>query len=283
MTSRILVYLCLISVLILLLYSKITAYVYYSFKPLRSVDIYGDSGNDDTTHRRIVASIMEDSPEVVFHAGDLVDKATSVADWKLFNQITGPLRERAKFYPAIGDHDFYSHLFFDNFQLPNNEKWYSVNWNGIHFIVLDTKADTRQGSEQYVWLENNLKDARSKTDFIVVIMHHPPFSEGRYNDYLHLRETVVTLFEKYGVDVVFSGHDHNYQRAFHGGVYYIVTGGGGSGLYDQQRDVPYTQVFDEDYNYCRLSVSDRELTVEAIDVDTLSKTLLDKFVVIARK
>jgi len=57
-----------------------------------------------------------------------------------------------------------------------------------------------------------------------------------------VQDALVPLFEQYGVDMVFNGHDHHYERtcpiragqcssAQEGGVVYYVTGGGGAPLY----------------------------------------------------
>ena len=66
------------------------------------------------------------------------------------------LIEIVDFYPALGNHERDSQLFFDNFSLPNNEQWYSLEINGIHFIVLDSNSDTSGTSEQYRWLKERI-------------------------------------------------------------------------------------------------------------------------------
>ena len=82
------------------------------------------------------------------------------------------------------------------------------------------------------WCEDDLKDARDSDniDWIIAYFHFPVFSSGYFGNDKRLIEEMVPLLEKYDVDIVFNGHDHHYERSYKDGVYYIVTGGGGSDL-----------------------------------------------------
>src|SRR5262249_60241894 len=64
-----------------------------------------------------------------------------------------------------------------------------------------------------------------------IVMHHPPYSVSIHGGRPELREMWTPIFERYGVDAVFSGHDHVYERAERNGVRYFVSGGGGAPLY----------------------------------------------------
>jgi 3',5'-cyclic AMP phosphodiesterase CpdA len=124
-------------------------------------------------------------------------------------------------------------------------------------------------------LKSDLEEAKKSFSFIVALFHHPPFSTGPHTeDEKGLRDTIVPIFESYGVDIVFSGHDHGYERSLYNGIYYIVTGGGGAPLYDQKRKSEYSQVFRKVYHFCELSVTADSLTVCVYD--TLSN-MIDRF------
>jgi len=84
---------------------------------------------------------------------------------------------------------------------------------------------------------------------------------GHGEDERGLKPILVPLFEKYGVGAVFSGHDHNYQRVLYNGIEYVVTGGGGSPLYDPTRTSPYLQKFSKDYHFCLISPAEGYLKV----------------------
>jgi hypothetical protein len=70
------------------------------------------------------------------------------------------------------------------------------------------------------------------------------------------------VFERYHVDMVFNGHDHDYERSIVNNVTYIVTGGGGSPLYNNGHS-PWTVYSEKTYHYCLLSVNSSTVTFEA--------------------
>jgi hypothetical protein len=249
--------------------------------PSGPIVIYGDTRTDHVSHQKVVNAIMTIEPAVVFHVGDLVEDGLNPDDWAIFNEIVSELVEVAEFYPALGNHEKNSRLFFDNFDLPNNERWYSVEIDDIHFIVLDSNSDSSEGSEQYEWLEADLQNISDKIKFVMAVFHHPPFSSGPHiEDEKGLRRTIVPLFEEYGVDIVFNGHDHVYERSLYNDVYYIVTGGGGASLYDKVRTTPYSLAFIKAHHFCTLSVSEDQLIVSVFDVDL---NLIDQFVISRKK
>lgn len=235
--------------------------------PLQCICVYGDSRHDHETHQTVVDAILRTEPAVVFHTGDLVDDGDNPDDWAAFNDVVSELVQVAEFFPAMGNHEHQAQLWFDNFELPNNEKWYSVERNDIHFIVLDTDDDIDPGSEQYAWLESELQGIDNSIKFTIAVFHHPPFSTGHHGGDEQLRQDIVPLFETYGVDVVFNGHDHTYERSLCNGIYYIVTGGGGASLYEQEHTSEYSQVFFSTYHFCRLTMEEGRLTVDVFEPD----------------
>lgn len=240
--------------------------------PSHAVIVYGDSRSGHSVHKAIVRTIIKTKPSAVFHTGDLVNDGSSSSDWTTFNSITSELVESAPFYPALGNHDLPPQLFLDNFDLPNNERWYSVEVDGLHFIVLDSNTDLIAGSDQYEWLENELQQVAD--EFAAVVFHHPVLSTGHHGDELDLGPILVPLFEEYDVELVLNGHDHNYERSFKDGVYYLVVGGGGAPLYRQEGSSPYSQVFKSAYHFCALTVSDGGVTIQAFDLDL---KIIDQF------
>lgn len=116
------------------------------------------------------------------------------------------------------------------FALPENgapeglERWYSFDWGNVHFVALDTE---NLDSSQVQWLTHDLEN--SNLPFTVAYMHRPAYSSGHHGSSSLVRRTLSPIFEKYGVQVAFAGHDHDYERTRDlGGVTYIVTGGGGA-------------------------------------------------------
>ena len=93
---------------------------------IQTLVVYGDSRSDHQAHRAVVSGIMAVNPATVYHTGDLVNDGRLQADWDTFNVVTAPMREAFDFYPALGNHEFDDSLYYDNFELPGNERWYAV-------------------------------------------------------------------------------------------------------------------------------------------------------------
>jgi 3',5'-cyclic AMP phosphodiesterase CpdA len=112
---------------------------------------------------------------------------------------------------------------------------YSFEYGDAHFSVVDTnlaRADLQ--SLVVPWLRKDLASTRRRWKF--VMMHHPAYSTGRHHDSRKVKRALVPVLRAAKVDAVFAGHDHNYQRYKPvGGVTYIVSGGGGAGLYHFER------------------------------------------------
>ena len=86
---------------------------------------------------------------------------------------------------------------------------YDFTFGNAHIVVLDTNPVSGRfstGSEQLLWLEKVLKGSRS--DWKLVMFHHPLYSSGRHKSNLEMRRVLEPIFETYGVDMVMSGHDH---------------------------------------------------------------------------
>jgi 3',5'-cyclic AMP phosphodiesterase CpdA len=237
--------------------------------------VYGDTRTGHDIHRQVVARINAVKPDAVFHVGDLVENGFLESQWTTFNEITQNLRTNALFYPALGNHEHQSRLFFDNFELPNNEQWYSVEVNRVHFVILNTCVAIGPGTEQYLWLESDISNVTDSIRFIAVVMHHPPYSTGQHvEDELGLRQSIVPLFQQFGVDIVFSGHDHTYEHSLCGNIHYVVTGGGGAPLHNQTRTHECSILFSKTYHFCKLSTIGNSLYVKVYDAES---RLIDQF------
>ena len=130
-----------------------------------------------------------------------------------------------KFYASLGNHDGREQRYYKLFNMGGKLYYsYKAPKQDVRFIALET---TYLVPEQIKWLEEELKSARE--EWKIVYFHHPLYSSGgTHGSDLKLRETLEPLFVKYGVSVVFSGHDHIYERMRpQNGIQYFVTGSGG--------------------------------------------------------
>ncbi len=240
--------------------------------PFRFV-VYGDSRDDSDVHRKIARNILKAEPDIILHVGDMVNNGKRDYQWE--SQFFEPLRDvinHIPIFPALGNHEANARNYFDLFSLPNNESWYSFNYSNCHFIVLDTNKEYGKGSNQYKWLKSDLAKANTKWKF--VFFHHPPYGSGtRHGSTLKVRNVLTPLFRKYGVDLVFSGHNHIYERtypidsAFESGsnpVTYIITGGAGAELHKFNPKIWATSV-EGTYNFCVVSMDVEKLNFKAMD------------------
>jgi acid phosphatase type 7 len=234
------------------------------------IAIYGDSQHNPEIQQKLVQTILAFKPVIVFRVGDMVNNGDDPELWKAFNEIHGPLLKTTEYFPALGNHENDSPLYFENFSFLHNQRWYSVDRQGIHFVVLDSNSRLDLESQQYLWLKSDLAAIGEAIQFTVVLFHHPLFdvSANHGSDEKNLKSILLPLFQQYGVTAVFSGHSHDYQRFEYNGIYFMVTGGGGSSLYGQSRVDPYLQKFSLAYHFCLLTAEDGFLRIRAIDINS---------------
>jgi acid phosphatase type 7 len=234
--------------------------------PGKPIVVYGDTRNGHEVHKKIISQIIKLKPEAVFHTGDLVFNGKCERNWSIFNSIVGDLARTTPIYPALGNHERKVLHINQDLKLPNDGKWYSVNLQNIHFIVLDVESKYTAGSEQYNWLHKDLENQPASTKYTVVFTHYPFYTTGPHKSHIkRLRRELIPLFKKFGVDAVFSGHNHCYERSFADGIYYIVTAGGGAPLYGPVRKDSVSQLYIKDYNFCVLEQNGDTLYVNAMD------------------
>ena len=126
-----------------------------------------------------------------------------------------------KFYATLGNHDEPSQRFYKPFNM-DGKRYYTHRKGDVEFFVLDSTYLTPQ---QIEWLKDSLQ--RSDAKWKIPYFHHPIYSSGeKHGSEMDLRILVEPLFLEYGVDVVFAGHEHFYERLKpQKGIYYITQGG----------------------------------------------------------
>jgi predicted MPP superfamily phosphohydrolase len=137
------------------------------------------------------------------------------------------LNDGVKFYAALGNHDvrkgMNAQISYDQFNM-GGQRYYSFTKGDVEFFALDS---TNMEAAQIAWLEDKLKASTAR--WKVAFFHHPLYSSGkRHGSEMNLRTTLEPLFTRCGVNVVFSGHDHFYERIKpQQGIQYFVAGASG--------------------------------------------------------
>ena len=214
-------------------------------------------------------------------------------------------------YPIYSDAEFYSLLCSTSTSAVYSEfAYYSFNYQNTHFVVLRVNNDNQDlktcnncadqadyddyhGIHQLHWLQNDLAQANAdpSTRSIVAFLHAPVFTSAQKHAANDSWQYLAQEFSNYGVDLVFAGHNHVYERTVpirvdaanpNGvqdditGTTYVVTGGGGSPLSGfnspQWFDVTRTSA----HHYMRVNVAGGTITVEAVDSNG---AVIDAFVV----
>ena len=127
------------------------------------------------------------------------------------------------FYAALGNHDSPDNRSYKGFNM-NGDRYYSFAKKNVRFFVFDTNLMDRT---QVAWIDDTL--GRAQEAWKIAYFHHPLYSDGRrHGSNLQLRVVLEPLLVKHGVDVVFSGHEHFYQRTTpQKGITYFVEGSSG--------------------------------------------------------
>lgn len=227
-----------------------------------TIVVYGDTRNGHDVHRQVIERIAAVNPKLVFHSGDMVEDGTKQEQWNVFNEIVAPIRN--VLYPALGNHELNAQEFYNNFSLPGNERWYSVQSNYIYFIVLDSTAGFSTDSEQTKWLKDELSEAKQTDKFIALVFHYAPFSSSEHSqdeNVVKMQTELVPILEAADVDISFNGHDHIYERSYKDGVYYLTVGSSGAPLYAKESTNRYSQIFVADYSFAVITATKDDMAV----------------------
>src|SRR6185503_12583977 len=142
---------------------------------------------------------------------------------KKFEAPYKPLLDaKVKFYAALGNHDNPNQRSYTGFNM-NGERYYTFKPSlnaGVRFFALDSNY---MDPKQLEWFEKEL--AASGSDWKIAFFHHPPYASGMHGSDEILKGQLEPLFLKYGVNVVFTGHEHFYERIKpQKGIQYFVEG-----------------------------------------------------------
>jgi len=184
--------------------------------------------------------------ELLLLLGDnAYSKGTDAEYQSNFFDIYGPtLLKNHILFPAPGNHDYGNVpetqanpnlAYFKNFTTPKNAEcggvpsnstaYYSYDWGNVHFLSLDSYGNESGNlyrlydtlSNQVKWMKADLE--ANTRPWTIVYWHHPPYTMGSHNsdtelELVHMRENLLRILERYGVDLVLCGHSHDYERSY---------------------------------------------------------------------
>jgi acid phosphatase type 7 len=234
--------------------------------------------------KALVEKIAAENPAALFINGDVPWHGIA-ADYAVFRGETRPWKEqRLRIFPALGNHEFSActpdeclERWWETFPELRGRRWYSVALGSkVLGIDLDSDSSLLPGSEQRIWLENQVAGLGPAVRLVLIVMHHPPVADvqivkltdhnPRPNE-ISLAGYLKTVAPRSAAKfIVSAGHIHNYERFAADGVTYLVSGGGGASPYEVDRthlDLYQSADF-PNYHYVRLELRGNRVHCEMI-------------------
>jgi 3',5'-cyclic AMP phosphodiesterase CpdA len=227
----------------------------------------GDNGTGDRPQYEVAQQMAKIhttfSFDLVIMLGDNMYGGQSPSDYvKKFEQPYAPLLAAGvKFQASIGNHDRPEQISYKLYNM-NGQRYYTYTRNNVRFLALDSNLMDRK---QLEWIDATLKDARE--DWKICYFHHPLYSNAdRHGSSVDLRILLEPIFVKHGVNVVFSGHDHVYERLKpQSGIYYFVSGSAGQLRPGNMAPSDQTAAsFDKDQSFMVVEVAGTDMFFQTI-------------------
>jgi 3',5'-cyclic AMP phosphodiesterase CpdA len=240
--------------------------------PLKSNSVrfaaIGDMGTGEKPQYQIaqqMISVRQIFPfDFVIMLGDNIYGGSGPKDFeKKFEEPYKPLLDAGvKFYASLGNHDNPNERLYKFFNM-NGSSYYTFKKGNVRFFALDSNY---MDAKQLTWLEKQLKEAGNK-DWKICFFHHTLYSTAKaHGSAVELRSLLEPMFIKYGVDAVFAGHDHVYERIRpQGGIYYFTEGSSGElRAGDLKRTSIEEKGFDADRTFMLVEISGDEMYFETL-------------------
>ena len=229
--------------------------------------VIGDTGTGDKPEYEVAQQMVEVRAkvpyEMVIMLGDNMYGRQQPKDFadKFERPYALLLQAGVKFYATLGNHDNPANRFYEGFNM-GGQRYFTYQKKNVRFFVLDSNL---MDPKQLAWIDESLK--QSQDDWRICYFHHPLYSDaGRHGPTVDLRVVLEPLLVKYGVNVVFSGHDHVYERLKpQKGVLYFIEGSSGQlarGDVNPSRDT--AAYFDQDRAFLVVIIAGDDLLFEAI-------------------
>ncbi len=264
---------------------------------------FGCSANTQNT----IENMQSKDPEIVLTLGD--HSYHSTAD--CWFDMMSPVKD--KLMVTLGHHDVEDgqakmNQYMNSFAM--DKPFYSYDYNKVHFLVMSAKSVYYKGSEQYNFVLEDLKKAseNENINWIVVSSYGPPYtSPSEHTAFKELREVYHPIFEQYGVDLVLSGHNHNYQRTYpltynpndsgeptvtntaasnydgqKDGIVFAIVGTGGVNFYSFNGQAPFVDTqFANKFGFLNIDISNGnpDIKLTGTFYDNKGGQILDQFTI----
>ena len=228
--------------------------------------VIGDNGDGETGEYDVakqMAAFHEKFPfTFVIMLGDNIYGSERPQDFqKKFELPYKPLLDaKVEFHAALGNHDDPNQRYYKPFGM-DGQRYYTFEKGDVKFFVLDSNY---MDPPQVSWVEKELQSSGS--DWKIAYFHHPLYSNGMHGSETDVRTILEPLFVKFGVNAVFSGHEHFYERIKpQKGIYYFIDGSAGKlRQHDIRRDALTEVGFDTNRTFMLVEIEGTNLHFQTI-------------------
>jgi predicted phosphodiesterase len=230
--------------------------------------VMGDTGTGTDKQQQLAQLMLRYRQifpfEFALMLGDNMYGGEKAVDYKQkFEDVYRPLiDQKVKFYAALGNHDDSNQRFYAFFNMDGQE-YYRFTKGNVSFYSLNSNY---MDKKQLDWFTGKL--ATDTSTWKIAFFHHPPYSSGgAHGSDAKLREIVEPIFIKHGVNVVFAGHEHFYERIKpQNGIYYFISGSGGK---LRKGDVNkasalMAKAYDDDMSFMLIEIDDKEMHFQVV-------------------
>jgi predicted phosphodiesterase len=229
--------------------------------------IIGDMGTGQRPQYQVAEQMMRYRQafpfDFVIMLGDNIygDQGPSALRSKFEEPYRSLLDAKVNFYASLGNHDNQNQRLYKPFNM-GGKRYYSFKKGNAEFFVLDSNYMDR---DQTSWIESQLKG--SNTPWKFCYFHHPLYSHAKtHGSDTDLRVTLEPIFQKYGVQVVFAGHEHVYERLKpqHGITYFVLGNSGKLRPHDLRPSPDTAKGFDTDQTFGLVEIAGDEFSFQII-------------------
>ncbi len=225
----------------------------------------------DSIDGQIIAAFTDDPDYQTFilSPGDIVSEGD--LDWMWDRQLFDPkfknIREvfaNLSYLPVMGNHEGSGSLFQQYFPMPFvAQRYWSFDYGPAHIVMLDQYSPYKTGTDQYIWLKDDLSSSNKTWKFI--LLHEPGWSASDNN--MTVQRDILPLVEQYGVSIIFGGHNHYYARSEVNGVTHLTVGGGGAPLYAPNSNALHVVTASRAHSFVEIEIQGNTLSGTAYDLD----------------
>ncbi|HSD22091.1 MAG TPA: metallophosphoesterase [Anaeromyxobacter sp.] len=260
--------------------------------------VIGDFGTQGPIQAGNTAALLARGVSALLTVGDNAYPDGKAEDWDpaVFRPMAA-LLANTTFFPVPGDHEYrqpYAQPYLDAFELPagpDGERYYAFDWGDVHVLAIDSNCLSPMDAavagctrdSMIAWLREDL--ARAKAPWKIALFHRPALATGKYGSFAEVASALVPLFQEFGVDVVFQGHNHLYERTWPsrdgapvktgagaydhpGAPVYVTAGGGGDWLYDFEKPVaPFTAYREKVGQHVVVTVDGGSMHIQSVRFD----------------